>query len=114
GDRIAAVDTRNRLWVIDVASRARRDLDTAEFGFSSSADWSADGRWITYAKAGSNGQPAVWVCRSDGSSAPQRVTDGEWPCWSPSFDPRGRWLYYVSARDWNYGEREFRQRVYAV
>src|SRR5690606_27599364 len=50
GDRIAAADTRNRLWVIDVASRARRDLDTAEFGFSSSADWSADGRWITYAK----------------------------------------------------------------
>lgn len=114
GDRIATTDNAGRLAVVDVATRERRVLDTATESTIRAVQWSADGAWLCYVKTSRNGYDAVWLCRSrDGT--PVQVTGDDWNDGSPSFDPKGRWLWFTSARDYVHGESpRLDQRVYAL
>ncbi|MBI5852857.1 MAG: PD40 domain-containing protein [Planctomycetes bacterium] len=114
GDRIATTDNAGRLAVIEVATRARTVLDTAGESTIRGVQWSADGSWLCYVKTSRNGYDAVWLCKStDGT--PVQVTTDDWNDGSPSFDPKGRWLWFTSARDYVHGEPpRLEQRVYAL
>ena len=115
-DRILISDKANRLSVVDVEDGASRELDRSDEATLRSATWSGDGAWVAYLKSGANGYDNVWICPADGRLAggPVQVTSDHYDDGSPAFDPEGNYLYFVSARDFDFGDRDFQSRPYAV
>ena len=59
--------------------------------------WSPDSRWIAYTKMEANLNEAIFLYSMKTKDS-HRVTSGRTTDWSPSFDPKGRYLYFLSNR----------------
>ncbi|MEM7198737.1 MAG: S41 family peptidase [Planctomycetota bacterium] len=110
---IAWVDKSHRLMVLDVANGSSVEVDRGGHGGIGSVAWSPDGRWLAYVKPGTNSYRSVWLCAAaDGT--PVRVTTDHYQDSSPTFDPDGKYLYFASARDFQFDGFSFDQRLYAL
>jgi tricorn protease len=68
-----------------------------------SADWSQDGKWLTYSKSLPN--LLTEVCLYDVTAGKEhQVTHGMFGDGQPTFDMNGKYLYFVSARDYSPGQ----------
>ncbi|NIM00101.1 MAG: acetyl-CoA synthetase, partial [Acidobacteria bacterium] len=76
------------------------DVDKGDFGPITTYVWSADSRWIAYTKADDAQFSSVWV-HSVEDGANRKLTGDFTNDFSPSFDPEGRYLYFLSDRDYN-------------
>lgn len=121
GKHIAYADKQQRLRVVDVASGATRDVDSSRHDDITEYTWSPDGQWLAYTIENDAGLTRVWLySMKDGARAP--ATEETSSASSPVFDPLGRWLYFVSNRDYNLEFSAYEQnylytdasRVYAV
>ena len=65
-----------------------------------SASWSPDGLWLAYAESVTrqDSQVMIWSWESRKAVA---VTSVPFRDWSPDFDPEGRYLYFLSCRDFD-------------
>ncbi|MBN1514901.1 MAG: PD40 domain-containing protein [Phycisphaerae bacterium] len=59
--------------------------------------WSPDSRWVAYTKLEESGYESIFLYGLDARQT-HRVTDDTTEDWSPSFDPKGRYLYFLSNR----------------
>ena len=59
--------------------------------------WSPDSRWIAYTKMGVELNDSIYLYSLDEKKS-YRLTDGRNEDWSPSFDPEGKYLYFLSNR----------------
>jgi tricorn protease len=100
GRRIAFGDRDAKLRILDVASGAITDVDTGRFSDITNYQWSPDSRWLTWTNQGANTLPSVWVYSLDRRTK-HRLTGEETAEASPLFDPRGRYIYFLSNRDFN-------------
>ncbi|HVS04283.1 MAG TPA: PDZ domain-containing protein, partial [Thermoanaerobaculia bacterium] len=98
GERIAFADRKARLRVLEVASGRVVDADRGAFADIQDATWSPDSRWLAYSKLGDNQLGSVWVWSRDGGRTHQ-LTSGDTHESAPEFDPQGRYLYFLSNRD---------------
>ena len=95
-------DRLGRVTIVDVASRAVRDVVTTP-GHYIEPSFSPDGRWVTYRKTTSDGtrsdagtaEPGLYVAAADGSSPPRLVREGGT---EPQFDHTGTRLYFREQR----------------
>jgi len=113
---IAWSDNTNRLHAVEVESRRVVDIDQTTTGGLGDFSWSADSRWIVYAKTSENTMTAIWLYSFDSETSTQ-VTGDMTDESDPVFDPQGRYLYFVSNRDFNFqfaGGSGFRERIYAA
>lgn len=78
---------------ITIVDRARR-FDITDYG------WSPDSRWAVYTKDGENGQVAVWVYSLEQGKACQ-VTDDMYQDYSPAFSTCGKYIFFLSDRNFN-------------
>ncbi len=112
-EHIAFADKANQLRLVNVESGDVSTLDRSTEGTINSASWSGDSHWLTYTKSSPNGFNSVWVCPiRDGK--PTQVTTDHYQDGSPAFDPDGNYLYFVSARDFQFGDMNFDSRLYAL
>ena len=107
---LAFRDEDAKLFVVDVASGKTTEIvdDREKFGLQ--YDWSPDSRHLALTLRDENDQRSIHLwSREDGSL--QRVTSDLWNEYSPSFDPDGDYLFFVSDRmfqpqigsfEWNY------------
>jgi tricorn protease len=100
--KIAFVDQTMRIHVVDVETGQTADVDKALNwsqgalqGFSPS--WSADSRWLAYARDLPNGRSAIFLYDTRSSRSSQ-VTSGYYDDNQPAFDPDGKYLYFLSNR----------------
>ncbi len=106
GDHVALMNHRNEVLLADLAAETLRVLDRSEYGRIEDSDlvnglaWSPDGRWVAYEQALSAQQMVIKLCRVE-SGATYQVTDAVRRDTRPAFDPAGRYLYFLSARDFN-------------
>jgi len=112
---IAWSDNMNRLRAMEVGSRRLVDIDQTGMGALNDFSWSADSRWIAYAKADPNTMSSVWLHSFDAGRS-TRVTDDMTSESGPAFDPKGRFLYFISARDFSYSGAgsSFQSRIYVA
>lgn len=100
GEHLAYSDHPSRLRVLDVASGRTVTVDQGRLGDIADHRWSPDGRWLAYTKAGESQLPSVWVHDLEAGTSHQLTSDdsaeGE-----PVWDPEGRYLYFLSNRDFN-------------
>jgi len=106
--KLAYADKRQRLRIVDVASGNQREVDHSTFDDLTDYAWSPDSNWLAYAKANAAGLSQVWLysLREGKTDAATEATSN---AFNPAFDPKGRWLYFLSNRDYNLTFSAFEQ-----
>ncbi len=99
-DRVALCNQRQQVIVVDFASgKARtRMLARSEWGRIEGLAWSADGRWLAWGFPDARRTCVIQLWDSRAGGAPIAVTASGFRDVRPTFDPEGRWLYFVSWR----------------
>ena len=85
------------LMVLDTTTKKVTQVadDTTKFGLSYS--WSPCSTWIAFSMADDTGLRSLYLWNRPGNQV-HRVTDELWHESSPTFDPKGDYLFYLSAR----------------
>ncbi|GLW06513.1 tricorn protease [Microtetraspora sp. NBRC 13810] len=98
-DRFALANHRNELLVVDLTSDPRATVvETSRFGRVEDPAWSPDGRWLAYACPENAHSTAIKLHDTENGqtfAATRPVLNDS----SPSFDPEGRYLYFIGQRD---------------
>ena len=89
-----------RLNFVDIASKKVVTVAKAEVGEIMSFAWSPDSRWIAYAKPEAVGMPKVYLYSLE-TQTTHAVTDGWYASYNPCFSADGKYLFFVSDRDFN-------------
>ncbi len=84
---------------IDVIDQADYDDAWERWGIQDYV-WSPDSRWIAYTKMEQSMNEAIFLYSMDQKKS-YRVTGEMTEDWSPSFDPEGRYLYFLSSPTFN-------------
>lgn len=98
GKSIALSNHRHELWRLDLKSKRLKELDRSPAERISDFNWSPDSSYIAYSWAG---EPSLFIIRIVDSSSGEihDVTDPIRCDACPSFDPDGKYLYFLGARD---------------
>ncbi|MEW6368319.1 MAG: S41 family peptidase [Acidobacteriota bacterium] len=98
--KIAFADKDLKLWYLDVATKTQTQVDKAEAWEITQYAWSPDSQWLAYRKPSRNqfgsimlyslAQKKIFAVTSDATDSSE-----------PVFDPEGRYLYFLSNRDFN-------------
>ncbi|MFL6280821.1 MAG: PDZ domain-containing protein, partial [Vicinamibacterales bacterium] len=97
---LAFSDKDHALHVLDIASGKVTDADKDEYGDIVDYKWSPDSRWLTYTKNNEAQFSSIYVYNL-GDGKAYRLTSGMTNDGNPVFDPKGRYLYFTSNRDFN-------------
>ena len=98
--KIAYWDTDKKFYYIDISTRKITLIDTTEKNFILDYSWSPDSKWIAYTKQGDNNFPSIYLYNLQTKKI-SRITDGMTQDYTPQFDPEGKYLYFISSRDFN-------------
>src|SRR5439155_22334612 len=97
---VAFGDKKQRLRYVTVDSGKVVDIDHGTQNDITTYRWSPDSKWLVYTKVGENNLSAIWVYSfTEGKSS--ALTSGFTNDSEPVFDPKGRYLYFLSNRDYN-------------
>jgi tricorn protease len=100
GTLVAIANHRNEVLVGDVASGEIVKVDVSEFGRSDDLAWSPDAAWLAYTFATSTRHVAIKLHEMAAHKS-TLVTQPEFRDYSPSFDPEGKFLYFLSLRTYD-------------
>src|ERR1700730_17287964 len=119
--KLAWSDKDCRLWYVDVNDKKQIAIDQGKYGEILNYSWSPDSKCLAYDKNAENGYSIVHLYSlADSKITP--VTTSMTNSFSPVFDPDGKYLYFLSDRDFNEvignGDFEFSNpkttRIYVV
>lgn len=97
-ERLALSNHRQELMLVDLAAGTARVLDHSRHDRIKGMAWSPDGRWLAYGFADTAQTSVLKLCRlEDGTTF--NATRTVLHDMQPSFDPGGRYLYFLSLRD---------------
>ena len=101
-------DKRLRLRFVNVKSGRIREVDTSERWEFRDYAWSPDSRWIVYTRAEMDTMNKIRLY-SLRQSKSFELTDGWYDASNPTFSSDGRFVFFVSDRDFNpiYGRTEW-------
>ncbi len=98
--KLAWSDKDCRLWYIDVTEKKQVTIDQGKYGEILNYSWSPDSKWLAYDKNDENGLSVVHLY-SLADSKITAVTTSMTNSFAPVFDPDGKYLYFLSDRDFN-------------
>ncbi len=106
--QILYTDRKNRLQVIDINTRKTRLILTGEIGGAGSPVWSPDSRWLAYSLTERNQMDVIYLYHLE-SGKQYPVTDKWYNSGEPAFSQDGKYLFFISERDFNptYGSTEW-------
>jgi tricorn protease len=93
-------DKKQRLRYVEVDGGRMVDVDKGVRNDITDYRWSPDSRWLTYTKVGPNRFSSVWIYSLE-KNKPYQLTSDLTNEAEPVFDPKGRYLYFLSNRDFN-------------
>jgi len=98
--KLAWGDKDLRLWYVDITDKKPVEVDRGKYAEITNYSWSPDSKWLAYDKQEENGNSAVQLYGlADKKITP--VTTSFTNSYSPVFDPGGKYLYFISNRDFN-------------
>ncbi|HPD66122.1 MAG TPA: PDZ domain-containing protein [Bacteroidia bacterium] len=93
-------DKELKLYYIDIESKKVTVVDKAEVWEFNQYTWSPDSKWIAYTRPEYENENVIYLYElSGGKKYP--VTDGWFNSGQPSFSNDGKYLFFVSDRDFN-------------
>ena len=99
GTRLAYVDHRRDLWIMDIESGGRRRINENNEGVRGPV-WSADSRWLAFAETAPNTFNQIKLYDSQGGRV-TLLTSDRVNSQSPSWGADGEFLYFLSDRNLN-------------
>ena len=98
--KIAWADKDLRLWYLDISDKKQVEVDRAKFGEITNYSWSPDSKWLSYDRPEENGNNIILLYSLVDKKITPVTTDFTGSN-SPVFDPAGKYLYFISNRDFN-------------
>ena len=98
--KLLYADNSVRLFFVDIRTKQPVLIDQGKYDDLEGYSWSPDSQWVAYGKTSENHNSAIYLY----SAADRKitaVTDSSTQSWNPVFDPAGRYLYFLSNRDYN-------------
>lgn len=92
-------DSRNNLYVVDVGTGIQTPVGPAEFPAYNDAVWSPDSKWLAYTKTDAAGFASIYLY-DIAAKKETKVGNGVFFDQNPVFDKDGKYLFFVSFRDW--------------
>ncbi len=99
-DTLVFSNHRYELLHLDLTTHELRKIDQGHSRRIAGFDWSPDGEWVAYAASISGQRTALRLWHAASGTITQ-LTNPVLQDTSPSFDPDGRFLYFLSFRDYN-------------
>jgi len=96
--KILWADKRLRLRYVDIESEEIKEVAQAKLWEFSDYSWSPDSKWIAYARPEEQSLTKVYLYSLEKEQA-YEVTDGWYSSSDPSFSSDGKYLFFVSNRD---------------
>ena len=97
GQLVALTNQRNELWIANLADNTlRKQLESAS-GRLQGLAWSPCGRWLAFSNPLSRQSAQIRMLDTQRGKV-HEITRAEFVDHSPSFDPDGRFLYFLSQR----------------
>ncbi len=97
---VALTNHRFELVLVDLQSRKRIILDRSNFDRIRGIAWSCDGEWLAYSFPNSERTTCIKLCNV-ATKKTYRVTRPVLQDFSPCFDPQGKYLYFLSNREFD-------------
>ncbi len=97
---VALSNHRHELILIDLETRTMRILDRSRHAHIRGMAWSPDGRWLAYGFSDTQQTSMIKLCQIESGetfAATRPVLRDGWP----AFDPEGKYLYFLSYRDFD-------------
>ncbi len=106
-EKLAFVDQAMAIRILDLASGKTTTVDHGEYLYQAqlsafTPSWSPDSRWLAYtrdqgpgARPGANGAIQLFDTRT---GQRHQATSGYYADYAPTFDPDGKYLFFLSAR----------------
>jgi tricorn protease len=99
GKRLALSDKNGKLYVLTLDGRAVVEIADDQFGRIGDYVWSPNGGHLAFSMQEHSGFSSIYIWSvSDGQV--RRVTDGLNEEYGPAWDPEGKYLYYLSDREY--------------
>ncbi|MBI5368119.1 MAG: PDZ domain-containing protein [Planctomycetes bacterium] len=101
-DRVALTNQRQEVIVVDLAAGAARAVERSDWGRVDGLGWSPDGRWLAYGFPDTRRTCRIHLFDSaTAKAAPVPVTASAFRDVRPAFDPEGKFLYFISWRNFD-------------
>ncbi len=98
--KLAWSDKSGRIFWIDTSVKAKKMVAASKRGDLRDFSWSPDSRFIAWSDNNDQSISQVWVYSLDEDKA-RAVTPGAFDEFNPTWDPQGKYLYYLSNRSFN-------------
>ena len=98
--KLAWADKDLRLWYTDITDKKPVQVDQGKYGEITNYSWSPDSKWLAYDKLAQNQNAAVYLYSTANRKITSLTTDFN-NSYSPVFDPDGKYVYFLSDRDFN-------------
>ena len=107
-DKIAFDDSDHVLWVVGVKDHKAIKIDANPRAEMHDFVWSPDAQWLAYSKVADNDLREIHLFNLASATA-TRVTRGQTSDFGPTFDPQGKYLYFIGLKHENpvFSESEF-------
>ncbi len=96
-DRVLISNHRHELIIFNLETGKSRTIYKSAHSWLHGICWSADGQWVAFGASISENLSALFVANAR-SGRVHQVTDGSHQDGYPSFDPGGKFLYFLSSR----------------
>lgn len=101
-------DKKQRLRYVNIDTNKVSEVDRTPNNDPTRYQWSPDSKWIAYVKDGDNKLSNIWlhsITEAKNYQLTSDLTDNDFPV----FDPKGRYIYFASNRDFNltFSSQEF-------
>ncbi len=108
GKKIMWSDRKFRLRYVDIQTKKIKDVAQSKVWEIRQYVWSPDGKWIAYVKPEEEGLSRIYLYSLDKDES-YEVTDGWYSSYNPVFSSDGKYLIFVSDRDFSpiYSRTEF-------
>ena len=99
-DRVLLVNHRFELLHIDLETHELRTLDKGHYHSIRGAAWSPDGKWCAYSFPATETTRSIKLCKIE-TGETWFVTEPEFSDFAPAWDPDGKYLYFLSSREFD-------------
>jgi len=99
-DQIFIVNNRFELLHLELETQELRVLDKSIYSRIQGASWSPDGKWIAYSFPSTETTSSIKLCNVE-TGETTYITQPEFTDFAPSWDPEGKYLYFLSRREFD-------------
>ncbi|MFQ6093701.1 MAG: S41 family peptidase [bacterium] len=99
-NKLLYADKSLKLYYVNIETKKVTQIDQAKYWEIRDYGWSPDSKWVAYAKPAENGFYSVCLYSLDQKKIFPVTTDFTDDS-APVFDPEGKYLYFLSKRDFN-------------